>query len=200
MAADDSLGNPEPAASPTEWGDAFRSGDSQAGIRLFWWFYPSLVRRGRRDLGPNLRARIAGDEDDLANSALNSFLVVIGRPGAAARRNRRTLRGLLKTIFRRKLCNRLALKNRPVVAGMEELVQLPELRQGDPRRIVEADDLVARALGVLDERNRQIARLHLANHSLAEIARRLDMPKATVAIRVQEIVKTWQRWYRTEAA
>lgn len=189
---------PDEPGSVTGWYFAFRRGDTRADSWLFRRFFGRMLRRVRGGIGPALRSRIAGDEEDLAMSAIHSFFGVI-RDGDERDRDRRALDGLAHQILRRKLQDRLALKARQSPLPLEDLGTLAAAEM-TPEVRAEASDLLTDAMAILDATDREIAHLHLNGDSTSKIAEQVGLSKSSVALRVRRIVKTWQRRYGVEAA
>src|SRR5689334_5256509 len=97
MSADGGEGEP---GSVTGWYIALRGGDPSAATPLFDRFFRRMVHQAGWQLGRG-RPDLAGEEEDLALSALDSFFAVVREGGADRIRDRHSLWSLLHTILRR---------------------------------------------------------------------------------------------------
>lgn len=182
-------------------------GDEEAAHRIWDEYFERLVRLAKRNLS-ELPLRDA-DEEDVALSAMHSF--VRGAAGGRFKdlKNRGELWKLLVTITLRKVSKqhkRLGAKKR---GAMNVLGEADLLEEGDdsdnvagldrfedknppPPLVVEAMETCRELLNRLaDDSLRSIARFRLEGFSNAEIAEKLDIVERTVERKLNRIRTKW---------
>ena len=205
--------------SSEESGDLFDglcAGDPQAAKALWDEYYKRLVSLARRALG-NFPRR-AFDEEDVALSAMHSFLKE-AKDGRLYRwKDSREVWALLRTIARRKA---FAQKNHELrqkrgngkVRGESAFGQIdgsPSTAAGiqrvsdagpTPSQRIALAEKADQLLDVLeDESLRQVARLRLAGHNTQEIANMFGCCRRTVERQFERIRKRWRDRPRKEAS
>jgi len=191
--------------------DAVRDGDEQATTLLWERYFQPLVRLAGTRLPKNLRR--TGDEEDIALSALHSFIAGVRRdqfPDLAGPDN---LWGLLITLTSRKVNAHRRKQTRQKRGGGNvrgESVFLDAAGESGPagleqmRAVGNQDDMMrpdmraelAEACEKLldslpDQQLREIAVLRMDGYLVDEIATRLELSKRAVERRLQLIRKTW---------
>lgn len=196
-------------ASPREFSellDRVRDGDDQAIAKLWDDYYHQLVRIAAKRLPANLRR--AGDEEDVALSAFNSFIAGIREDHFPDLSGPDNLWGLLITLTGRKVHAHLRHQTRQKRGGgtvRGESVFLD--RSGDLKgggiggvtgdtqaadiraELAEACDELLNQLD--DEQLKQIAVMRMDGYLVNEIADRLQLSKRAVERRLQLIRRTW---------
>jgi RNA polymerase sigma factor (sigma-70 family) len=187
--------------------DQLRAGDSAAATAVWNGYYDQLVRVARRKL--NGVARRAFDEEDVALSAIHSFL----RGTQAGRfyrwRSSRELWRLLLTITTRKAFAQRQREMRdkrgggkvrgdsvlqPYDGDRSRRVRLEKVHRADPspeeqRILAEEAEQLLDCLG--DESLERVARLRLAGYTNDEIANTLGCVRRTVERKLERIRKRW---------
>jgi DNA-directed RNA polymerase specialized sigma24 family protein len=195
--------------SITWWTGQLKEGDLEAAEPLWKCYFDQLVRLAHSKLPSNLRAGDAGDEEDAALSAFDSFC-----QGAAAGRypklkHRQDVWRLLVAITARKVADQIRHARRLKRGGGRVLDEaalegadpdhrrwgLDQLPGNDP-----APDFVAlvaeqheRLLDILgNETLRSVAVWKLDGHTNREIARKLGCCERTVAYKLKLIRLIWK--------
>jgi DNA-directed RNA polymerase specialized sigma24 family protein len=191
--------------SISRWIGPLKAGEAEAARELWRRYFTTLVRLARERLRGT--RRVAADEEDVALSALDSFLA-----GAAAGRfprleDRDDLWRLLVTITTRKAADQVEHERRrkrgggrvagesalkgpgddgPGLAQMVGPEPTPELAA------MLAEECRRRLEGLRDETLRQVALLKMEGYTDREIAARLDCGLRTVVRKLTLIRKAWR--------
>jgi RNA polymerase sigma factor (sigma-70 family) len=185
--------------SVTYWIAGLRAGDEAAAQKLWEGYFHKLVNLARRKL--KALPRGAGDEEDVALSALKSFCRGAGQGRFPRLNDRDDLWQVLLLITERKAIDliqhetRLKRDCRKVKAGESGADRVADAggHEPDPQFAVQMAEELQRLLGLLgDDKLRQLALLKLEGYTNQEIARQLGCALATVERRLQRIRKEWQ--------
>jgi DNA-directed RNA polymerase specialized sigma24 family protein len=185
------------------WFARLQGGDQLAAKALLDEYFEKLVRLARAKLGE--LPRRAADEEDVALSAMNSFLRGAAQGRFARLGDADELWKLLATIASRKVCNQrdrhLAQKRGGGKVSGESAIVWPDRAPGiqgakapepSPAMAAEMADTCQRALELLgDERTRQIALDKLAGFTMREIAERRSVSEQTVFRKLNLIRDRW---------
>jgi DNA-directed RNA polymerase specialized sigma24 family protein len=194
------------SGSVTHWIDALRSGDNEAARKLWQRYFESLVRLARSRL--RARARGAGDEEDVALSAFESFYTAVAHGRFPNLSDRDELWRLLVTITARKASDldrhesqqkrgggrvlqesALGASTAPESGGLAQVVG----GEPTPEFAAMVAEECARLLNRLPaESLRQVALLKMDGYKNEEIAARLRCGLRTVARKLEVIRKAWQ--------
>lgn len=196
---------PEPHAI-TQAIPRMRDGDED-GVEVVWEeYFPQLVQYARRKLGGSPKG--AGDEEDVALSAMASFCRVMKSGRYQRVDDRDDLWRLLVTITKRKAITKLKYDladKRDIrrtkregsfmrVDGNEEQEGLDQLAIAPSAEF--ADQIVDNChelLDCLDDKLREVALLTLEGFTAEEIAERLGVIVETVRRRKRRIKAEWSR-------
>ena len=186
--------------------DKLKDGDERAAWELWERFSKRLTRVARKKLG-NMPRRVE-DEEDVVQSALQSFFHGIRAGGFPKLRGQDNLWPLLCTITERKAINQrhrqLALKRGSgqvrgdsVFSDTREDSQfegLDQLEAPEPTHesMIEFTDRCQHLLGVLhDDRLQTVATMKLQGYTNSEIAQRLAVTERTVERKLHLIRRQW---------
>ena len=187
-----------PTDAVTVWLNQLRAGESAAARPLWEKYFHRLVGLARTRL--HNTAHRAGDEEDVALSAFDSFC----RNAEAGRfpdlTDRDSLWRLLAEFTLRKAAHYVrdgaALKRgggKAAVAGSEVLEEVLG-REPDPALAAEVAEECERLLAVLtDPELRQIALLRMDGHTVEEVAAMIPCSTPTVKRRLKLIRAIWAR-------
>ncbi len=201
--------------TPEEFGrlmDRVRVGDEQATTELWESYFQRLVRVAAKRLPASLRR--SGDEEDVALSAFQSFIVGIQGDRFPDLSGPENLWGLLITLTGRKAHAHLRHETRQKrgggqVRGESVFADADEIRgagiggiagdQGAADLQAElAEECDALLAQLPDEQLRQIAIMRMEGFLVDEIATRLELSKRAVERRLQLIRKTWTEALESE--
>jgi RNA polymerase sigma factor (sigma-70 family) len=169
---------------------------SDAEQELFYRYFGQLVHLARERLAGKLDAMV--DEEDIALSALNSFIGRMQSGEFPELQDRTGLWRLLVTITARKAINAVkwerADKRNPAkldhVANVELLIGSEPL----PSAAAELADEMRRLFDLLgDDTLRRIVGLTLEGYTNAEIAQLLDVAESTVYRKLDRIRSEWEK-------
>jgi DNA-directed RNA polymerase specialized sigma24 family protein len=199
--------------SVTYWIGRLKAGDHEEASRRLWDAYaPRLVRVAQARLAglPRLRT----DAEDVALSALDSFL----RRAAAGRfprlDDRQDLWALLLTLTCRKAA-RLVRRaaggpGRPPIHPFTDLENDQQRRSSPLEEAIAADpdpaeaaalaDEVARLLGMLSDQLRTVAVMALEGYTNREIGERLDLCEGSIGRKLRLIRATWRAEFPEQPA
>lgn len=194
------------------WYARLQGGDELAAQTLLDEYFEKLVRLARVKLGE--LPRRAADEEDVALSAMNSFLRGAAQGRFARLGDADELWKLLATIASRKVCNQrdrhLAQKRGGGKVAGESAILWADRAPGiqgaiapepTPAMAAEMADTCRRALELLgDERMREIALDKLAGFTLREIAERRNISEQTVHRKLNLIRDRWAAAFAQAAA
>lgn len=196
----------EDGGSVTGWLGDLKDGDDAAVQPLWERYYARLVRLARAKLRMARRSVAAGDEEDAALSAFNSFCAGVARGRFPRLADRDDLWRLLVVITARKAGAQLQREGRRKRGGGRVLVasELAAAGRGDalaavtgteptPEFAAAAAEEFRRLLDILgDDELRKVALDRMEGYTNDEIAVRLGCARRTVARRVDLIRKTWE--------
>ena len=188
-----------------------QTGDDRAAAVIWERYFQKLVRLAAHRL--RSIPRRAADEEDVAISAMNSFLMGMQEQRFDHLANRDELWKLLVTITIRK-SNALQRRHftqkrgggdvrgesvfeRPGTAGAADHPGLAGQADDEPtpELATEFAEYVDQLLGLLDKGNlREVAVLRLEGHSNAEIAERLNRSIGTIERKLGLIRDVWGKW------
>jgi DNA-directed RNA polymerase specialized sigma24 family protein len=189
----------------SHWIERLKGGDHEAAQRLWEGYFHRLVGLARARLQGVPRA--AGDEEDVALSAFNSFCRGAARGRFSRLSDRDDLWQLLVLLTARKALhlrrdqNRLKRGGGRVVSettlqsSEEEESALAQIldTQPSPQFAAEVAEECERLLGRLEDAPlRQIALLKMEGHTNDEIAARLDCGLRTVERKLERIRTIWE--------
>jgi len=192
--------------SVTRWVTALKQGDIAAAQPVWERYHRQLISLARQKLRTSPRR--SADEEDVVQSAFNSFFQGVTQKRFPLLSDRDNLWRLLVVITARKALDQLAYEGRKRRGGVGVL---PETRitnrepnwddpgveaiLGDeptPEFAAQVAEEYERLLGLLgDETQRQIAVLKMEGFTNTEIAGRLDCSSRTVDRKIEIIRKTW---------
>ena len=181
-----------------------KAGDKEATDALWDRYFPQLVRLAHRKLAD--RDTRMADEEDVALSALYSFIRAAAKDRFPDLRDRNGLWRLLSVMTFRKVVDRIRHEQRQKRRVQGESAMLDNGSQPDTHpmdRICGPDptpELAAlfaedyeRLLGLLEPDLRKMAVYKLEGHTNREIAQRCGCSLPTVERRMQLIRKKWGR-------
>ncbi len=181
----------EPQSSVTQWLAGMKSGDERAFEQIWQRYFMRLVSLARKTLDGSPRA--AGSEEDVAQSAFESFYFR-ARDGKFPRLNDRDdLWKLLITITLRKAWKERRREARrgapadPAILADELLAESPA-----PETAALTADEFRRLFGLLDHPLlATVALMKLEGHTNRQIADVLEVSLATVERKLQLIRRVW---------
>jgi DNA-directed RNA polymerase specialized sigma24 family protein len=195
-----------PVGSVTRWISRLKAGDQAALQQLWEGYFRRLTALARRRLAASLR--LAGDGEDVALSAFDSFCRRAAAGCFPKLADRHDLWQLLVVLARRKAANR-ARDERARKRGGGRVRQLSALagadgeaaafaglisREPDPAFAAAVADEYRRLLGLLDsDELRDVAVWKMEGHSNAEIAARLHCAVPRVERKLRRIRLTWEK-------
>ncbi len=201
----------EDCGSVTGWIGILRDGDDAAVQPLWERYFTRLVRLARAKLRmTRRRSGAAGDEEDAALSAFNSFCAGVARGRFPRLADRDDLWRLLVVITARKAGAQLQREGRQKRGGGRVIgaSELPAAGQGGepgdvlatirgpgptPEFAAAAAEECRRLLELLgDDELRKVALDRMDGYTNDEIAVRLGCARRTVARRIELIRKTWE--------
>lgn len=173
--------------------------------RIYDQYFDSLVRiaEARMSIGQ----RRTADGEDIALSALGSFLRRYGKESRLRLEDGESLWPIIATIARRKALNHVRkhrqlkrgegnVRGDSVFAGHQDEGGGFHLVAGSgssPDVVAESNEMVQTLLASLPEDQAQIAEQKLAGCTNAEIAKQLDCSVATIERRLKMIRSQWER-------
>jgi len=184
--------------SVTHWIGQVKEGSGDAAERELWDQYFSrliaLANQKLSDLPPQLR-----DEEEVALSAMNSFLLRARQDGFSRLHDRTDLWQLLakitvrKTIRRRRQAHAQKRGGGDVRANAELAEDLHNLASNEPTpdMLAAIDEECQRLMNALDEGLRPVARMKLEGYTNREIAERLGRVERTVERKLNRIRHAW---------
>jgi len=196
--------------SVTQWIRQLKAGDPRAAEQLWKRYYRQLVDVARRRLRGVPRR--AADEEDVAQSAFNSFCKGAAEGRYPRLHDRGSLWPLLMAIAKNKasdLADRegaqkrgggkvrdeAALSRADPAAKGRGLEDLPS-REPTPEEAAQLTENLRRLLGLLDEPERAVALLRMEGYTNSEIAVRLDCAHSSVSRQLNLIKKKWKEGLR----
>lgn len=200
---------PQPQGSAERFAaalDRVRDGDDDAIAELWNDYFQRLVRLAAKRLPSNLKR--AGDEEDIALSAFNSFIAGIRRDQFPDLSGPDNLWGLLITLTGRKVNAHLRHQTRQKRGGGSVRGESVFMDPNDTRKTagiggvsgdgmtgdlnVELEEACNHLLDQLpDPQLRQIAVMRMDGFLVDEIAERLELSKRATERRLQLIRRTW---------
>lgn len=195
-----------PEGSVTRWVTALKQGDIAAAQPVWERYHRQLISLARQKLRTSPRR--SADEEDVVQSAFNSFFQGVTQKRFPLLSDRDNLWRLLVVITARKALDQLAYEGRKRRGGVgvapETRITNREPNWDDPgvEAIVgdeptpefaaQVAEEYERLLGLLgDETQRQIAVLKMEGFTNVEIAGRLNCSSRTVDRKLEIIRKTW---------
>lgn len=191
--------------SVTGWVQGLQSGDDGSAQRLWERYFGDMVRLAAQKL--SRQARRTFDEEDVALSAFKSFCQGVEQGKFPQLSAREDLWKLLVTLTARKASayKRHATRQK---RGGGQVVGESEMTSGDgdapgfetiiggaptPALVVEVAEEFRRLLDKLgDDELRRVAILKMEGHTVAEIARGLNLSHRAVERRLQSIREAWE--------
>lgn len=188
--------------SPTQWVDGLRRGDSDAPQKLWEVYFAKLVRLARTRMHGS--ARRVSDEEDVALSAIDSFIRGIENGRFPQLANRDDLWRLLVTITLNKARHVVRDAGRqkrgggwtPVDPAGTEWMPLDDLvsREPTPQFAAQIVDQIDQLLVRLENPTlAQVAVLKMEGHTNEEIAARLNVGERTIERKLRLIRDNWER-------
>jgi RNA polymerase sigma factor (sigma-70 family) len=182
--------------SVTHWLGDLKNGGQAAAQPLWERYCNRLIGLARSRLGP-ARARAAANEEDVAQSAFNSFFNGVAQGRFPRLDDRNDLWRLLAVIAVRKAVNQHRYEGR-LVRGGDKVFESPEAlddlkasAKPTPEQVAMFAEEVSRRLGMLNDEQREIAQLKMEGYKDVEIAKQTGHSRATVARRLQMIRTIW---------
>lgn len=185
------------------WLEDLKKGDDRAAMAIWDFYFPQIVRLAKR----RLASLPSGDrdEEDVALSAMKSFLLRAREDKFPSLTDRDELRKLLMTILVRKVMARqeyLFAKKRPDLRVRQPTVtdgnadhSSAEASLGEvPSEEVVTDffdDLERRLEELPDDDLREVVRLKLDGYTNKEIAERFDTYEVKIERQLRKIRKIW---------
>ncbi len=199
---------PPGVGSVTDWIDDIKAGDTLAFYKLHQRYFARLARLARRKAERARTASADADEEDVANSALNSFFEGVGLGRFPKLDDRDNLWQLLVVITERKATKQVLRQSRQKRgggrvqnevdlvhdAGAEAAGPLVQAvgREPSPEFTAMMAEQCARLLGLLrDDTLRSVASLKMEGFTNDEIAEQLGCVRQTVARKLDLIRRTW---------
>jgi DNA-directed RNA polymerase specialized sigma24 family protein len=188
--------------SVTAWIGQIKAGDRQAAQKLWERYCARLVRLARAQL-PGCRRR-AADEEDVALSAMDSFLRAAERGRFPNLHGRDGLSALLVTITVRKACKLARREKRIREVGESALGALGNDSHGrrgweqvlgrepTPEFACQMTERCRCLLDRLSPELRSVALWKMEGFTNAEIAERLGCVVGTVELKLRDIRKIWE--------
>jgi DNA-directed RNA polymerase specialized sigma24 family protein len=194
---------PDDQGSVTRWLDAAKGGGETAARELWRRYFETLVRLARARLRAS--PRTAEDEEDVALSALDSFLDGAARGRFPRLDDRHDLWRILVTITTRKAVDQVQRHRRqkrgggrvfgaspPDGMGMgAALGDIPGAEPTPEFAAMVADECRCRLDGLRDETLRRIALLKMEGYTNEEVAGKLGCGLRTVVRKLELIRKAW---------
>lgn len=190
--------------SPSVWLQQLRDGESVAAHRLWETYFQKLVRLARRQL--HGRARLVGDEEDVALSALKSFFRGIERGQFPQVNDRNDLWNLLATITLHKVLHLVRDEGRQKRGGGQKFVDTAPATSDRAllQQLVGSEPTPELAAQVAEEAERllaslpnqellELALLKLEGYSNGEIAVRWQRTERTVERKLNMIRTIWEK-------
>ena len=199
---------PPTAGSVTRWIGGIKAGDAIAFTKLHERYFARLARLARRKAERARAAAADADEEDVANSALNSFFEGVGRGSFPKLDDRDNLWQLLVVITERKATKQALRQGRQKrgggrvhneadlsqEGGAEATTPLTQAvgREPGPEFVAMMAEECARLLALLrDDTLRKVATKKMEGHTNDEIAEQLGCVRQTVARKLDLIRRTW---------
>jgi RNA polymerase sigma factor (sigma-70 family) len=190
--------------SVTQWISRIRDGGDGVAQRLWERYYGALVRLARAKLKRS--PRVAGDEEDVALSAFDSFYRRAGQGQFPQLNDRDDLWKLLITITKGKVNDRIQKAGRLKRGGGHELREADLAAvEGEPTQFEEvigseptpefaamvAEEYQRLLAALPDETHRKIAVWRMEGWKDEEIAEKLGCVRRTVGRKLQVIRNAW---------
>ena len=189
------------AGSVTVYLDQLKEGDPAAVERLWERYFHRLIRLAHA----NLRSapRLAGQDEDVALNALDSFFRAVERDRFPQLGDRNDLWQILVMLTLRKTYGLLRRERHRVPLmdgpGVAELLQEARNREPTPQEAVEFAEQCERLLDLLNNtRLRQVALWKLEGLTNGEIAEKLGCVSRTVERKLHAIREIWEKSFARE--
>lgn len=185
------------------WIQDFKRGDETAAAVIWENYFPRIVRAARKRLDSLPRAD--RDEEDVAMSAMKSFMIRAREDKFETLNDSDELRKLLMTILVRKVMARqeyLFAQKRPDLRVSQQSPKDSDdnsssieivLGQVPSEEVVTdfVDELERRLEELPDDDHREVVRLKLDGHTNKEIAEKFDTYEVRVERQLRKIRKIW---------
>ncbi len=199
---------PTADGSVTHWIGALKDGDAAAFFKLHECYFSRLARLARKRSARGRPASADADEEDVANSALNSFFDGVGRGRFPLLKDRDNLWQLLVVITDRKATKQTLrqgrlkrgggrVHNEADLAGDGSQggfapIQQILTREPSPEFAAQMAEECSRLLGLLrDDTLRTIALKKMEGYTNDEIAGQLGCVRQTITRKLDLIRRTW---------
>jgi DNA-directed RNA polymerase specialized sigma24 family protein len=184
------------AGSVTVYLDQLKDGDPAAVQRLWERYFHRLIHLAHAKL--RTAPRLAGQDEDVALNALDSFFRAVERDRFPQLHNRNDLWQILVMLTLRKTYGLIRRERRRVPLadgpGIAEILQKAGDREPTPDEAVEFAEECERLLDLLNNSKlRQVALWKLEGLTNEEIAEKLKCVPRTVERKLQTIRETWQK-------
>lgn len=185
------------------WLEDLKRGDDQAAAIIWDKYFPQIVRVARKRLDSLPRGD--RDEEDIAISAMKSFMLAAREDKFQSLTDRDELRKLLMTILVRKVMARqeyLFAKKRPDLrVGQQKATNAEDGRSSVDFALGQVpsdevvtdffDELERRLEELPDDDHREVVRLKLDGHTNKEIAEKFDTYEVRIERQLRKIRKIW---------
>jgi len=184
------------AGSVTVYLDQLKVGDPAAVQRLWERYFHRLIQLAHAKL--RTAPRLAGQDEDVALNALDSFFRAVERDRFPQLHNRNDLWQILVMLTLRKTYGLMRRERRRVPLadgpGVAELLQTATDRDPTPDEAVQFAEECERLLDLLNNpKLRQVALWKLEGLTNDEIAEKLNCVPRTVERKLQAIRQVWQK-------